>query len=967
MTKKLTTISFLLVLLISSINAQLPHTIGQPAISNYYHEEINSGSQNWALAQDQFGLMYFANNSGLLCYNGKEWKVFRLPNKTIVRALTIKNSKIFVGGQDALGYFFPNKNGVLQYHSLLEEIPKSKRQFGDVWSIAQNNQSIYFRSGYTIFEYQLISGKIRSFDSPPGSSWSFMEVCDGKLYAQNNSENLMVLTNNKWHRISTQTIKSPITSIQKYDNGHILIFTLHSGAYLLNNQKLISFSIPKRITESQILCSYKLESGHYAIGTVSGGIFIINDQGQIIRKFSGENGLQNNNVLSLFQDKNKVLWAGLDEGISLIDYNSPIQMVSGYSETPTPGYTSAILHQKLYIGTTDGVFVSPLNLATQQDISLSSASFKRVNGISRQVWSLFPHQGQVLMGHHYGSFIINEVAQKISNSNEGSWIFRPIPESTNLIVGTYEGIQLLQQKSDGYQLKKYSKNNVVEPLRFVEVDSDKHLIWASHPYRGVYKIKMNKDYSEIESTQLLTEKNGLPSQLNNFVFKINNEIIFTTEKGVYLFNPKTSRFVKSEKYAPLFGQMMLKFLVSDQQKQVWFATEKEVGVLSNGSIKYIPELQGKLIAGFENILPYNNNNVLVAAHKGLIHLNYNHYKQRYKQLTTLLNKVISSGKKDSLLFNGYFSNGTQVFNQQPKETILKLPAQFNSFHFEYSTDRYEQNANINYSYQLQGYDENWSSWSTKTSKDYTNIPYGKYKFSVKSRDNLGNTSTASSYSFEILPRWYQGKLAYTLYFISAVLIILLALQFHQKRLRKQEATFVAKQKKLKYIHDLELEKNENEIIRLKNDHLESKMTYKNKELAATTMHLFKRGRLLARIKEEINEAVSKGSLKNETTDLSKVLRLITLEERQEHSWEQFAIHFDEVHNRFLQKLKSQYPELTAGDLKLCAYLKMNLSSKEIAQLMHFSLKGIENGRYRLRKKFNLTNKDSLSNFILSFE
>ena len=108
-------------------------TIGVPDISNYPHEETGAGSQNWQIIQDKTGYLYFANNSGLLSYNNKEWKLYPLPNKTIVRSLALANDgKIYTGGQDAFGYFFPNEQGILVYHSLLNLVAPGDRAFGDV-------------------------------------------------------------------------------------------------------------------------------------------------------------------------------------------------------------------------------------------------------------------------------------------------------------------------------------------------------------------------------------------------------------------------------------------------------------------------------------------------------------------------------------------------------------------------------------------------------------------------------------------------------------------------------------------------------------------------------------------------------------------------------------------------------------------------------------------------------------------
>lgn len=944
------------------LSAQL--TIGQPDITNFYHEEINAGAQNWGIGQDKMGNMYFANNSGLLTYNGKEWKLYQLPNKTIVRALCIANDyKIYVGGQDAVGYFFPNEFGQLSYFSLMDKLKQGDRKFGDVWNILQLKDEIFFRTDLKIYCFNNKTGKFKVIPAPLSGSWSFMGTNNGVLYAQDEKQNLLQRTADHWEKTAISLPEKPlVTSIQNISKDSLLIFTLRQGIYLHTGGETKNIGINNKVANAQIFSSYKMRNGQFAIGTVSNGIYIIDKNGTTIKNFSSDNGLQNNNVLSLFEDKNGVLWTGLDEGIASVNYFSPIQKINGFFKVPMPAYTSTIFNKKLYIGTSDGVYVSPITTADQEDITFSKASFSKVENTDRQVWSLYNFDGTLLMGHHNGAYQIKEKATLIAGAQSGCWLFRKIPSLTNrLMLGSYDGIQLLSQHDATLHINPFLNRNLKEPLRFIEIDTAHHIVWASHPYRGIYKITMSPDFMRMENVELLNHTNGLPNDLNNFVFKATNDIVFTTENGVYEYDYLTKKFTRSKKYFSLFGNMMIKFLVTDSVGRMWFATEKEVGVVAHNKINYIPELSGKLIAGFENIYPYNSNNILMASYKGMVHLNYNRYQKSFSKIAAILNKVVAIGKEDSVLNNGYYGY------LQTKEKICKLPAAYNSYRFEFSSDRYGADANVIYSYRLNGYDAEWSGWSSATTKDYTNLSYGKYVFLVKAKDHFGNTSETIAYSFEILPRWYQTTWAYLIYFAVVAWVLYFALRLHRKRLQKQKEIYTQKQAHLKYVHELELEHNEREIIKLQNERLEADMMYKNKELASITMHLYKRGRLLGKIKDDLSDAIGKVSQNEEKTDLTKLLKLITQEEKQDNGWEQFAVHFDEVHNKFLQNLKATYPELTPGDLKLCAYLKMNLSSKDIAQLLHLSLKGVENGRYRLRKKINLASNSSLTDFILGFQ
>jgi DNA-binding CsgD family transcriptional regulator len=295
---------------------------------------------------------------------------------------------------------------------------------------------------------------------------------------------------------------------------------------------------------------------------------------------------------------------------------------------------------------------------------------------------------------------------------------------------------------------------------------------------------------------------------------------------------------------------------------------------------------------------------------------------------------------------------------------LQLSFGQNSLHFEYSAILYGQQSNIEYSYFLKGFDRAWSGWSAKPEKDYTNLPAGDYVFQVKSRTNLGNESAVSSFQFTVLPPWYQTKWAYLVYFILLAALVFFTNRRHQKKLLEQKSQYEERQRQLQYLHQLELEKNEKEIVKLRNEKLEAEIGHKNSELATSAMHLVQKREMLDKLRGDLNELLKKVENPEVSQEFKKLLKLLGEDTKTDDNWSQFAHHFDKVHTDFLVVLKNRYPALTASELKLCAYLRMNLSSKEIAQLMNISVRGVEIGRYRLRKKLGLSKEINLFEFLL---
>ena len=166
-----------------------------------------------------------------------------------------------------------------------------------------------------------------------------------------------------------------------------------------------------------------------------------------------------------------------------------------------------------------------------------------------------------------------------------------------------------------------------------------------------------------------------------------------------------------------------------------------------------------------------------------------------------------------------------------------------------------------------------------------------------------------------------------------------------------------------YLHQLEMEKTDKEIVKLKNEKLEAEIQHKNTELASVAMHLVQKGEMLAKIKEQMEHLKKNPGNTKDSDDLKKIIRVLSDEDKIDKQWEQFTKHFDNVHSDFFSTLKSKYPSLSPNELKLSAYLRMNLSTKEMAQLLNISVRGVEISRYRLRKKLEISTEVNLFDFL----
>lgn len=948
--------------LFSVLQAQNP--IGIPQVKIYSSIDYRGGSQNWDIDQDKNGLIYFANNEGLLVFDGRNWKLYSLPHKTVVRSVKVtENGRIYVGAQDELGYFFPNQNGQLVYHSIRNLLPKSERNLSDVWNICAINDDIFFRSTGKILH--LNKGQLHIYK--PQQLWEFMGECNGKIYAQDLAQGLMVFERNKWKEVasSEQLQNDNVSSVLDFGVDSLFVTTQKKGAFFIKEGIISKMDIANEqlLKSSKMYKAIAINNNWIAIATSSSGCFIIDKKGAIIQQFSSKEGLYNNNVRSVFMDKNGNFWLGLDDGINFIAFNNAIKYIYPDRAKQTSSYFSLIDKNRLFVGTSNGVHKTELQ-PNIGDLSYSKDLFKEISGTSGQVWELAKAGDNILVGHEDGTIAIeNEVARKIYTS-PGTWRFvKPWKNDETIIAGTYYGLKRID-----FQGKNYVNGGNIaglnESLRFLVPYGD--MIWASHPYRGVFRLKLSADKKQIIEAKLYAERNGLPSNLGNSVAKIRGKMVVATQKGIFEYDDKQDRFIPSPLLTPILKNNVYHYLKEDKKGNIWFVSHKKVGLVDfhskgnskNYSIVHLPELNSLVVAGFEHINPYDEQNVFIGAKKGLIHINYKEYSKNIKPVDVRLSLVKTINDNPKVVFGGYFLSNQRISQQQDKDERISLSKKYNSLHFEFSSTLYEQQNNIEFSYQLEGSDKDWSAWTAKNEKDYTNLPYGSYIFKVKARNNLGSESEVASYRFYIKPAWYETIWIY-LFYVALLIALIRFLIERQKHIHKKE------QEQLKHLHQLEIDSNEKQIVQLQNDKLETEVNFKNKELATMGMNLLQKNKLISKIKDEIvhvGKTVPTGGDFN--SYIRKVTRLLNEAENGDADWEQFSMHFDHVHSNFLTKLKQKFPNLGANDLKLCAYLKMNLSSKEIAQLMGISARAIEVSRYRLRKKIQVPQEMSLFDYLI---
>lgn len=942
--------------------------IGTPPITNYKRSQYAAGTQNWSINQDEKGTIHIGNNKGLLRFDGAYWTTTSLPNYTIVRSVEFgPNKRVYLGGQNEIGYLEIGNSGREEYHSLTSLIPSESRDFEDVWEVFVAGKQVLFCSEKAVF---VIEEDDCSVIKPPGNRFENYFQTGNRIFLQDKERGLF-----EWNGKSLANIKGDdkfgndrVASILPYSTEKLLIITVSEGFYFLDENEVEPWLISATpfARANQPYCAIELRNGNYAIGTAQNGFFVMTSEGEITQHLDSRMGLQNNTVLSIFQDRQNNLWLGLDNGIDYVEISSPFKMIKAELGVEGTGYASKVFNGNLYLGTNQGLYVSNWNPTKPSN---KNGQFTRLENTKGQVWGLDEIDEKLLVGRHAGADVITPNGLNHFSDIEGAWKFMELTKYPNYVLeGTYSGFYLYRKSNDNSaELEPLGKlEGFDESSRIFEEDADGN-IWVSHAYRGLYKIELAGDIPKIQRITTYDNGRGLPANLYINVSKIRNELVFSTPSGAYTYSARTDSFAVHRDLTEILGpNRHIERLIEDELGNIWFSVDdnfgvirvKEKGVYNELEIFNFNRLQDALVDGFENIYAYDDENIFIATENGFVHYNPLGKDDTEFPFPLYVKRVELTGSSDSLLMeSGLSLVGTKA----------DLKADMNNLKFTHVTPNFQRLNKIEYRYKLEGFDSEWSNWDAKPEKEYTNLPYGTYTYVAQARNAYGSLSNDARFSFVINPPWYASVYARIAYVLLVILGFFLLFSWIRRREKKKtevfkkQQTIKLKEKEAEFKETVD--RSEKEIITLRNEKLQNEISHKNSELASATMHLVQKGEILMKIKSDLNN-LEKEAPEKLKQKVKQIERTIESDVRLDKNWERFESHFDQVHENFFKRLRNMYPELTPKDQKLCAYLRMNLTTKEIAPLLNISVRGVEISRYRLRKKLDLDSDVNLVSFIL---
>ncbi len=930
---------------------------GKYPIRNFTPLDYKAGIQNIDFAQNRDMTLFVANNLGVLSYNGNDWQIHHFNTSKKIRSLAFdeKMNRLYVGAQGAFGYF--DKDWA--YVSLDKILPENAISFDEVWDVFLYENQVYFCTFQGIFVYNGTSVSIihhqngfeRSFQA---GQKLFTQNPRGQLFEIKGKELVSTYPQNQTGQIIRGILPHTEGILIFYNSGEIEHSTLFEAKPIFN-------SLSQTLKGTYVNHVLHLSDSRLAISTQTAGLYLFDKRKQIIENISIEEGLQINACLNTFQDYTGNLWVGKQNGMSLIDISSPMRFINREINIQGNGYESFDVEEGTYYTTSNGVYF----------LKKDAAECIFLEGTEGPSYGIQRILGKLYAGHHTGLFLLEKGRASRIVTTDGLWQVKHLESNPQYAIGgMYSGLYLFKI-NERMELEPVGKiNGFSESSRFFEEDK-KGRIWVGQFYKGLYLLNLTDELTKA-IVQKIPDEPNLPSIDGQIVLsKINNELYLGTRAGVFMIDQNTDQIKRADIFLNELDNQAVYLLQQDHQNNIHIYGENSVGFFKEirpSHYQFFPsslyQLQYSLNNDLLNISINTDDGVLFSANEGFIHYQPRLENQMQSDNPFVISRVYSKTEDKNLY--------TQKPFEPKPNAIEEIVVSSNAKVLQFTIESFQFNAveNQQFRYYLEGFEKDFGEWSVSAIKEYTNLNEGKYKFHVQTRNNLGSILSVQPLHLKVEPPLHRSLAAKVAYLLLGILGLFFISNFQRQRY-KQKAKAVEQAKKIELaqkqqeLFDVERQK-EQELNQLKEEKMKGELRHTNNLLAASTMNLVVKNEFIETIKGKLQEVKRMGKNRETKQALEQIVKDINTTLKLQEDWEQFEHHFDQVHGNFLSRLRQSYPELTPNEQKLCAFLRLNLNSKDIANLMGISLRGVEVARYRLRKKLALEKGKNLSKFVLEY-
>lgn len=726
--------------------------LGRPVVQNFSSSDYSGHGQNWGLAQHPNGMLYVANGTGILEYDGAVWRGIEVGRRGATRSIAVDiDGNIFVGGMGTFGRLVPDStNSLLIYEPFLTDADHEKPLFNEVWRTVPTSDGVYFSTEQTIYRWHP-DQDLREWNAGEqrfamGFSWNdrfyFNEIGVGLKYIDNDDEIRMAADGEfyAWEIIFGAT---------ELPDGDMLFITHRGNLIRYDGETSIILDTPgvRQAGEFRPYHLSLLHDGNIALSTRSGGVFILDPEGQLLTVIDESRGLRNPQIWYSLVDQEGGLWLGLNDGIARIEMTHAISSFD--TNDGLDGWVLDVVRHEndLYAATSSGVY--------RMNEDPSESRFTSIMGDLQtgQCMNLLSTEEGLLVGCETGTYQITDSGTRSLGSVLGRAFIRSSVHENTIYVSLPTGPHVIELIDDEWTI---TRQIIDEPIWMLSMNEDEDgTLYMASLSRGFYIVEDPKGEATITH---LGMADGLPDSWTE-ITRMNGQPVIYTLEGLYrLTGEGIEPFEELNHLLHVSPDERLHALRQSSDGSLWFITEEHLG--------YIPMTPDGTLAESRQKIPFIQNMgvsyiyadsqsdvVWLGYPDGLIRFDPNELPTYQTPILPIIRTAVDAD--DQSLILGF------------SETTRNVTFDKNDLRFTYGYPAFAGNHIPSYQVLLEGFDSGWSEWTTTTMKEYTNLPPGSYSFKVRARDGWGNISENGLVTFRVLPPWYRMWWAWILWLVTA--------------------------------------------------------------------------------------------------------------------------------------------------------------------------------------------------------
>jgi len=767
--------------------------VGIPFPSEHHDPSVyNHSPQNWAVTQDDRGVVYVANSDGVLEYDGARWRLISTAHRdsavageTARSLATGADGTIYVGTANAFGWLAPDERGRMQFQSLRDHVPARYRPVQDIWNTEATRDAVYFQSRRHIFRWD--GTALDVIGSSSGFHTAF--TLGNRFFVRELDRGLTEYVDGQLRLVpgGERFAETSIYVMAPYPDGRFLVGTATQGFWLFDGRDWRPFETEADglLDRHTLYDGCALPDGHFAFATLGGGAVVINAAGHVVRHLRPARELRDGVVNAVYAGADGTLWLALNNaGLAHARVLSSVSLFG-----PEQGLQGTVRSLKrfgeaLYVATGMGVYRLPLDDASvQRSTAESGVLFRRVEGVPI-AFHLERTADGVLAGTQRGVYRIRgEQAERVpTDTPDVTYTLetsRAVPG--RVYAGTRSGLRVLPSvhTARSASSRSWTVPGIDQKITSIYEAGDGSL-WLGTA-TGVLRVQFPNGLFSKPDIQPYGTADGLPSNyssmtgINGVVTAISKEnvaqVVDTTASGRLRFAEVPGLLPGSDADGPLRSMLQVPSgdLIAARGHRVFRAKRAETRAITWASVDALHFPKGTVV----NLFPDREGVIWMGEGARLFRHDGDRgqpvtdsFQAFVREMTTITDGVVTYGGNRP---GGAGDGGGDTEGHTESDAVV-IDYEDNDVRFHAAAPLFNTTTSNLYQFRLGREAADWSDWQAEPSVVYTNLFEGTYRLEVRAQNERGATSEVGALVFRVRPPWYRTGWAYAVYGLGVVLL-----------------------------------------------------------------------------------------------------------------------------------------------------------------------------------------------------